>query len=202
MTNPLLSRAAAADSITAKIRAIEACRSTIASADFGAAIKTILECTGAVIVSGIGKSGHIGGKIAATLRSTGTRAAFLHPAEAAHGDMGMIAEDDVLLILSNSGETDELAPVVEFALAWHIPIIVLTANPAARLAQAADMVMSYSIDCEGCPVERAPMASTMAQLTIGDALAAGLMIERGFTAEDFERLHHGGYLGRRAREAA
>lgn len=200
--NPHLSRAAAIDSLTAKVEAIKACRETIASSAFGVAILTMLDCRGQIIVAGIGKSGHIGRKIAATLQSTGTRAAFLHPAEAAHGDMGMIGDSDVILMLSNSGETDELGPIVAFSGAAGIPVIILTSRPGARLAQAADIVLSYSIASEGCPVERAPMASTMAQMTIGDALAAGLMVERGFTAEDFARLHHGGYLGRRAREAA
>lgn len=193
---------AAFTSIDAKVEAIAACRNIVASSTFASAVLTILQCDGRVIVTGIGKSGHIARKITATMISTGTEAAFLHPAEAAHGDMGMIGQADVLLMLSNSGETDELIPVMDFAEDLELPVIILTSRPDGLISKRAQMVLAYPCTREGCPVDRAPMASTVAQLALGDAIAAAVMAERGFTASDFAALHHGGYLGRTAKAKA
>jgi arabinose-5-phosphate isomerase len=156
----------------------------------------MLACQGRVIVTGMGKSGHIGAKIAATFQSTGQRACFLDPAAAAHGDMGMIDDLDMILMLSNSGETEEMMAVSVFAEAEMLPVAIITSRPDAVLARRAQIVLAYPRMREGCPIDKAPMASACAQLAIGDAIAARLMIERGFTAEDFTRFHHGGYLGR------
>jgi arabinose-5-phosphate isomerase len=155
-----------------------------------------------VIVTGMGKCSHIGRKIAATLQSTGQPAAFLHPGEALHGDLGMIARGDVVLALSNSGETDEVRHVARYAAALGCRLIVVTSAPASPLAQIADHVLPISAGDEGCPIGRAPMASAASMLALGDALAAELMVLRGFTEADFLTLHHGGYLGRTLREVA
>lgn len=195
-------REAALASIDAKIDALAQCRELVSSTRFMSASLTIEHCAGRIIVTGIGKSGHIARKIASTLMSTGTPAAFLHPAEAMHGDVGMIRPGDVVLMLSNSGETDELEPVMDFAIDGRCPVIIITSRPEARLSQRAHVVLAMPRLPEGCPVERAPMASTATQMAIGDALAAAVMAARGFTAEDFARFHHGGYLGRQARAVA
>ncbi len=157
----------------------------------------MLCCTGRIVVLGMGKSGHIGGKIAATLASTGTPAFFVHPAEASHGDMGMITAQDVVVALSNSGETDEILTLLPLIKRQGVPLIALTGNPDSTLAQTADVHIDVSVLQEACPLGLAPTSSTTATLAMGDALAVALLEARGFTAEDFARSHPGGRLGRR-----
>jgi arabinose-5-phosphate isomerase len=157
----------------------------------------MLACKGRVVVIGMGKSGHIGSKIAATLASTGTPAFFVHPGEANHGDMGMITPQDVVLCLSNSGTTDELLNLIPFLKRLNIPLIAMTGNPNSPLAQAADFHLDVSVTQEACPLGLAPTASTTAALAMGDALAVALLDARGFTAEDFAFSHPAGQLGRR-----
>jgi arabinose-5-phosphate isomerase len=163
---------------------------------FARAVELLLACRGKVVVTGIGKAGLVGRKIAATLASTGTTAVFLHAAEASHGDAGTIARGDVLLALSNSGETEVLGllPVVR---RFGVPIVAITGNADSSLARGADVVLDVSVGDEGCPLGLAPMASTTTMMAIGDALAAVLLEERGFTEADFAILHPGGALGRR-----
>ncbi|HOB60535.1 MAG TPA: KpsF/GutQ family sugar-phosphate isomerase [Candidatus Competibacteraceae bacterium] len=164
---------------------------------FVSACKLMLHCQGRIVVLGIGKSGHVGGKIAATLASTGTPAFFVHPAEASHGDMGMITAQDVVVALSNSGETDEILTLLPLIKRLAVPLIALTGNPESTLAQTADVHIDVSVAQEACPLGLAPTASTTATLAMGDALAVALLEVRGFTAEDFARSHPGGRLGRR-----
>ena len=164
---------------------------------FVEAVELILNCRGRVVVSGIGKSGHVGRKLAATLASTGTPAFFVHPAEASHGDLGMITPDDVVLMLSNSGETDELVSLTPHLKREGARLIALTGNEQSSLAQAADVHLDAAVDAEACPLGLAPTASTTAALALGDALALALLDARGFSAEDFARAHPGGALGRR-----
>ena len=164
---------------------------------FARACRLLLACRGRVVVSGMGKSGHVGAKIAATLASTGTPAFFLHPAEAGHGDIGMITRDDLLLAISNSGETEEILTLVPFIKRLGVPLIALTGNAQASLARAADVHLDVSVPAEACPLNLAPTASTTATLAMGDALAVALLKLRGFTEEDFARSHPGGALGRR-----
>jgi len=164
---------------------------------FTAAVSLVLESRGRVIVSGIGKSGHVARKIAATLSSTGTPAYFVHPAEASHGDLGMITRDDVLLALSNSGESEELVFIVPILKRQGAKLIALTGNPESTLAQQADVHLNTAVAQEACPLNLAPTASTTATLALGDALAVALLDARGFGPEDFARSHPGGALGRR-----
>jgi arabinose-5-phosphate isomerase len=164
---------------------------------FVRACRTMLACRGRVVVSGMGKSGHIAGKIAATLASTGTPAFFLHPAEAGHGDLGMITREDLLLALSNSGETGEILTLVPVLKRMGVPLVALTGNPDSALARAADVHIDVSVPAEACPLNLAPTASTTASLAMGDALAVVLLRLRGFTEQDFARSHPGGSLGRR-----
>ena len=164
---------------------------------FARACELMLACSGRIVVLGIGKSGHIGGKIAATLASTGTPGFFVHPAEASHGDMGMITTQDVVVALSNSGETDEILTLLPLIKRLGVPLIALTGNPASTLATTADVHLDVSVSQEACPLGLAPTASTTATLAMGDALAVALLEARGFTAEDFARSHPGGRLGRR-----
>ncbi|MDR2000112.1 MAG: KpsF/GutQ family sugar-phosphate isomerase [Zoogloeaceae bacterium] len=166
-------------------------------AEFERAVDLILACRGRVIVSGIGKSGHIARKIAATLASTGTPAFFVHAAEAVHGDLGMIACDDVLIALSNSGENDELLTIVPLIKRQGGRLIAMTGNAASSLAKEADAHLDARVDEEACPLNLAPTASTTAALALGDALAVALLDARGFDAEDFARSHPGGVLGRK-----
>lgn len=165
--------------------------------DFTRACQVLLACRGRVVVSGMGKSGHIGRKIAATLASTGTPSFFVHPGEASHGDLGMITPDDVVIALSNSGETDELLMIVPTIRRQGVPLIALTGNPGSTLARLADVHVDVSVSEEACPLGLAPTASTTAALVMGDALAVALLEARGFTAEDFARSHPAGSLGRR-----
>jgi arabinose-5-phosphate isomerase len=164
---------------------------------FVQACQLLLACTGRVVVSGMGKSGHIGTKIAATLASTGTPAFFVHPGEASHGDIGMITAHDVVLALSNSGETDELVTILPIIKRLDVPLIALTGRADSTLARAATVVLDVSVATEACPLNLAPTASTTATLAMGDALAVAVLEARGFTPEDFARSHPAGSLGRK-----
>ena len=164
---------------------------------FYQACEYMLQCKGRIVVTGMGKSGHIGGKIAATLASTGTPAFFVHPGEASHGDLGMITPQDVVLALSNSGETDEILTILPLIKRLGVPLIALTGNPASRLAIEADVHLDVSVEKEACPLGLAPTSSTTATLVMGDALAVSLLESRGFTADDFALSHPGGRLGKR-----
>ncbi|GBC98495.1 Arabinose 5-phosphate isomerase KdsD [bacterium HR17] len=164
---------------------------------FEHAVAMLLSCQGHVIVTGMGKSGAIGKKIAATLSSTGTPALFLHPAEGVHGDLGVVTARDVVLMLSYSGETDELLTILPALKRLGVPLIVLTGNLRSTLAKAADVVLDVSVEREACPLNLAPTASAVAMMAMGDALALAAMKARRFTPEDFARLHPGGALGRR-----
>ncbi|MDI3262038.1 MAG: KpsF/GutQ family sugar-phosphate isomerase [Fulvimonas sp.] len=164
---------------------------------FVAACRLILACQGRVVVTGMGKSGHIGRKVAATLASTGTPAFFVHPGEASHGDLGMILPQDVVLALSTSGETDEVLFILPSIKRQGIPLVAITGNPRSSLARQADVHLDASTSTEACPLGLAPTASTTAALVMGDALAIALLEARGFTAEDFARSHPAGSLGRR-----
>ena len=164
---------------------------------FAAACERMLACRGRIVVLGMGKSGHIAGKIAATLASTGSPAFFVHPGEASHGDLGMIVSGDLVLALSNSGETEELLVLVPLIKRLGVPLIAMTGNPRSRLAQAAEVNLDVSVVQEACPLGLAPTASTTAALAMGDALAVALLESRGFTREDFARSHPAGTLGRR-----
>ena len=166
-------------------------------ADFESACRMLLACTGRVVVSGVGKSGHVGGKIAATLASTGTPAFFLHAAEASHGDLGMVAKGDVVLVISYSGETAELLTILPLFKRMGAPLIAMTGNLQSTLAREADAHLDISVPAEACPLNLAPTASTTATLAMGDALAVALLKHRGFTEADFARSHPGGALGRR-----
>jgi len=167
------------------------------NADFIKACELILSCKGRVVVVGMGKSGHIGNKIAATLASTGTPSFFVHPAEASHGDMGMITKDDIVLALSNSGSTAEIVTLLPLIKRLGIRLISMTGNPDSPLAKAADVNLDARVSQEACPLNLAPTSSTTASLVLGDALAIALLEARGFTAEDFAFSHPGGALGRR-----
>ena len=166
-------------------------------ARFAAACRLCLACTGRIVVTGMGKSGHVGGKIAATLASTGSPSFFLHPAEASHGDLGMITRTDLALAISNSGETPEVLTLLPHLSRLGVPLIAMTGNPGSTLARAAAVNLDISVPEEACPLGLAPTASTTAALVMGDALAVALLEARGFTAEDFARSHPAGSLGRR-----
>jgi len=182
--------------LTIEAEAVAALSGRLGAA-FARACRVMLGCRGRVVVSGMGKSGHVGAKIAATLASTGTPAFFLHPAEAGHGDIGTITRDDVVLAISNSGETEEILTLVPFIKRLGVPLLALTGNAQASLARAADVHLDISVPAEACPLNLAPTASTTATLAMGDALAVALLKLRGFTEEDFARSHPGGTLGRR-----
>jgi len=177
----------------------EAVRALIERVDdnFISACRHMLACSGRIVVVGMGKSGHIGGKIAATFASTGSPAFFVHPGEASHGDLGMITATDVVLAISNSGETDEILTILPLIKRLDVALITLTGNPASRMARAATVNIDISVEKEACPLGLAPTSSTTATLAMGDALAVSLLEARGFTAEDFARSHPGGRLGRR-----
>ena len=187
----------------AGLEALRAAMDGPLGAAFERAVETIGGSGGRVIVTGMGKSGHVGRKIAATLASTGTPAYFVHPAEASHGDLGMIADDDVVLALSWSGEAPELADVVAYARRWGIPLVAITSRATGALATGADIPLVLPVMPEACPNGLAPTTSTTMQMAIGDALAVALLSRRGFSAHDFRRFHPGGKLGsqlRRVRE--
>jgi len=167
------------------------------NSEFQKAVETILKCRGRVIVTGIGKSGIIGKKIAATLNSTGTAALFLHPVEGLHGDLGLVRRDDVVIAITKSGETEELQQLFPLFKRLGVPIISLTGSPGSQTAEKSDVVIDVSVDEEACPNNLVPTSSTTAALVMGDALAIALLEERHFSAEDFALLHPGGYLGKR-----
>jgi arabinose-5-phosphate isomerase len=164
---------------------------------FAEAVNRVLACQGRVVVTGMGKSGHVGRKIAATLASTGTPALFMHPAEASHGDLGMVTPADVVLAISNSGESDELNVILPVLKRQGITLLAMTGRAGSSLARHADVVLDSGVDEEACPLNLAPTASTTAQMALGDALAVTLLELRGFGQEDFARSHPGGALGRR-----
>jgi arabinose-5-phosphate isomerase len=199
LSNPLLDANALVRSAQAVIAteacAISALRDRI-DANFLRACQLMFECPGRVIVSGMGKSGHIARKIAATLASTGTPAFFVHPGEASHGDLGMITSKDVVLALSNSGETDELLTILPLIKRQGIPLVAMSGNNGSSLARLADVHLDTSVPAEACPLGLAPTSSTTAALVMGDALAIALLEARGFTDEDFARSHPAGSLGR------
>ena len=192
---------ASALELARRVLAIEAdaVRALIARLDerFLAAVSLILGCKGRVIVSGIGKSGHIARKIASTLSSTGTPSHFVHPAEASHGDLGMVLRDDVFIGISYSGESDELLQIVPLVKRQGAKLIVIAGSAASTLARAADIYLDAAVEQEACPLNLSPTASTTAALALGDALAVALLDARGFSADDFARSHPGGTLGRK-----
>ena len=164
---------------------------------FVAAVQAMLACRGRVVVMGMGKSGHVGRKVAATLASTGTPAFFVHPAEASHGDLGMVTPDDIVLAISNSGESDEIGAILPAIKRLGVKLVAITGGADSSLARHADVVVSSAVDQEACPLNLAPTASTTAQMALGDALAVALLDARGFREEDFARSHPGGSLGRK-----
>ena len=164
---------------------------------FGRAVQAILAVRGRVVVTGMGKSGHIGRKMAATLASTGTPAMFVHPAEASHGDLGMIKSIDLVIAISNGGESDEITTILPVLKRQGVPLVAMTGNPASTLARHADILLDCGVEKEACPLNLAPTASTTAQVAMGDALAVALLDARGFRPEDFARSHPGGALGRK-----
>lgn len=177
-------------------RAVSALASRI-DANFAKACALLFKCKGRIVVIGMGKSGHIGGKIAATLASTGSPAFFVHPGEASHGDLGMITPQDTVLAISNSGETQEILTIIPLIKRLNVPLIAMSGNTASTLAIESDVNLDISVEQEACPLGLAPTSSTTATLVMGDALAIALLEARGFTEEDFARSHPGGSLGRR-----
>jgi arabinose-5-phosphate isomerase len=188
--------ALASEVLEIEARAVDGLRARLDDA-FVAACRLCLDTPGRIVVTGMGKSGHISGKIAATLASTGTPAFFMHPGEASHGDLGMITNQDVLLAVSNSGETEEIITILPLVKRMGAPLITMTGNPGSTLAEAADVHLDVSVAEEACPLNLAPTASTTATLAMGDALAVALLKLRGFTAEDFALSHPSGSLGKR-----
>lgn len=182
--------------INTEIEAISALRNRIDDA-FVDACQHLLQCEGRIVVIGMGKSGHIAGKLASTLASTGSPAFYVNPAEASHGDLGMFTDKDVVLALSNSGETSEILTILPLIKRLGVPLIVMTGKPHSTLAENATAYLDISVDKEACPLGLAPTSSTTAALVMGDALAIALLEARGFTAEDFALSHPGGTLGRR-----
>lgn len=194
--NPDQALQLARETLDIEAQALMALKSRL-DARFSQAVQMMLTVQGRVVVTGMGKSGHIGSKIAATLASTGTPAMFVHPGEASHGDLGMIKPVDVVLAISNSGESDELVAILPVLKRLGVPLIAMTGGMRSALAQHADVVLDSSVSKEACPLNLAPTASTTTQLALGDALAVALLDARGFKAEDFARSHPGGALGRR-----
>ncbi len=183
--------------ITAERDAVSELLSRLDTQSLDIACELLLNCKGRIVVTGMGKSGHIGNKIAATMASTGSPSFFVHPAEAAHGDMGMITPNDVVIALSNSGESSEIITLLPLIKRLNIPLISLTGNDNSSLAQAADSHLNVGVSKEACPLDLAPSSSTTVALVMGDALAIALLEARGFTAEEFAFSHPGGSLGRR-----
>lgn len=182
--------------INTEIQALQALPERL-NDDFTKACECILNSTGRIIVTGMGKSGHIANKIAATLASTGTPAFFVHPGEASHGDLGMITSEDIVIALSNSGSSEEILSILPVLKRLGVTVISLTGNPKSELATASNYHLDISVDKEACPLNLAPTSSTTASLVMGDALAVALLDARGFTEEDFARSHPGGRLGKR-----
>ena len=193
---PLHVRELAERTLDIEVLALQAARGHIDD-DFFKAVQIILSRSGRVVVAGMGKSGHVGRKIAATLASTGTPALFMHPAEASHGDLGMITPADVFLALSNSGESEELNIILPVIKRLGVPTIAITGRRESSLGRMADAVLNCAVPAEACPLNLAPTASTTTQMALGDALAVALLDARGFQADDFARSHPGGSLGRR-----
>jgi arabinose-5-phosphate isomerase len=193
--------AAGRRTLALEARALDALAETLDGA-FGAAVACLEAVSGRVIVSGMGKSGHIGRKIAATLASTGTAAFFVHPGEASHGDLGMITQGDAVIALSNSGETAEMSDIVAYTRRFAIPLIAMTGRGGSALAQAADIALVLPAMEEACPHGLAPTTSTTMSLALGDALAVALLERKGFTASDFKLFHPGGKLGRQLMKVA
>jgi arabinose-5-phosphate isomerase len=190
----------ACDTLQIEADALLAMKNRLSAAtddSFPDAVSLLLQCSSRVVVSGIGKSGHVARKIAATLASTGTPALFVHAAEALHGDLGMITENDAVVAISNSGEAAEFLAIIPIIRRMGAKLIAITGNPSSRLAKLADIHLDASVDKEACPLNLAPTASTTAALALGDALAVALLDARGFREEDFARSHPGGALGRR-----
>ncbi len=190
----------ARDTLTIEAAALHTMRDRLEGSNADALVRAVdllHDCKGRIVVSGIGKSGHIARKIAATFASTGSPAFFVHPAEASHGDLGMVTRDDVFVALSNSGETDELLTIVPIVKRTGAKLIALTGAPHSSLAKLADAHLDTSVEKEACPLNLAPTTSTTAALAMGDALAVALLDARGFQAEDFQRSHPGGRLGRK-----
>ncbi|MCW5671898.1 MAG: KpsF/GutQ family sugar-phosphate isomerase [Hydrogenophaga sp.] len=194
--DPARALALAQETLSIEAQAVTAVARRL-DASFARAIELVLGIPGRVVVMGMGKSGHIGRKIAATLASTGTPAMFVHPAEASHGDLGMITSADVVLGISNSGESEELTAILPLIKRMGVPLLAITGRPDSTLGRHADVVLDASVDKEACPHNLAPTASTTAQLALGDALAVALLDARGFKADDFARSHPGGALGRK-----
>ena len=186
----------AAEVLAIEARAIDTLRSRL-NGDFVAACELCLQVQGRIVVTGMGKSGHVSNKIAATLASTGSPAFFMHPAEASHGDLGMITSQDLLLAISYSGETNEVVTILPVVKRIGAKLLSITGNPKSTMARAADVHLDISVSEEACPLNLAPTASTTATLAMGDALAVALLKSRGFTAEDFARSHPSGSLGKR-----
>ncbi|MGH8498805.1 MAG: KpsF/GutQ family sugar-phosphate isomerase, partial [Methylococcales bacterium] len=182
--------------IEIETRAVAALKDRI-NDDFVKACRRLLNCRGRIVVTGMGKSGHIGGKIAATLASTGSPAFFVHPGEAGHGDLGMITREDTVLALSNSGETPEILTILPMIKRLGIPLVAMTGNRESTLAREASVHLDVQVLQEACPLGLAPTSSTTAALVMGDALAVSLLKSRGFTRDDFARSHPGGNLGKR-----
>jgi arabinose-5-phosphate isomerase len=194
--DPARALAAAKDALVVETDALTAIANRL-EPSFAAVVQAVLSCHGRVVVMGMGKSGHVGNKIAATLASTGTPAFFVHPAEASHGDLGMITAGDVVLAISNSGESDEFNAILPVIKRMGIVLIALTGRSDSSLARHADHVINSRVDKEACPLNLAPTASTTAQMALGDALAIALLDARGFKPADFARSHPGGALGRK-----
>ena len=195
-TSPKDLLALAAEVLEIESRAVDQLKSRLDDS-FTAACQVCLDTVGRVVVTGMGKSGHIGGKIAATLASTGTPSFFMHPAEASHGDLGMITASDTLLAISYSGETQEIVTILPLVKRMGAKLISMTGKPGSTLANAADVHLDVSVSVEACPLNLAPTASTTATLAMGDAMAVALLKKRGFTEEDFARSHPSGSLGKR-----
>jgi arabinose-5-phosphate isomerase len=192
--------ASAARTLQLETEGLSALKAALASDlidSFAAAVEVLRACRGRVIVTGMGKSGHVGLKVAATLSSTGTPSYFVHPSEASHGDLGMITRDDVIVAFSWSGETVELGNIVSYSRRFAVPLIAVTSNPRSTLAEAAELVLAMPQAKEACPHGLAPTTSTVMQLALGDCLAMALLDSKGFTARDFKALHPGGQLGAR-----
>lgn len=186
----------ARSTLAIEVQALQAMSARLDDA-FSQVVRKILQLPGRVVVMGMGKSGHVGRKLAATLASTGTPAFFVHPAEASHGDLGMVTAQDLVLALSNSGETDEITSLLTALKRQGVALVAMTGGVASSLARHADWVLDTSVEREACPLNLAPTASTTAQMALGDALAMALLDARGFRAEDFARSHPGGSLGRK-----
>jgi arabinose-5-phosphate isomerase len=196
--DPQRALALAAQTFDIEARALLVLKERVQRDDaFARAVRLMLDCRGRVVVMGMGKSGHVGRKIAATLASTGTPAMFVHPAEAGHGDLGMVTAGDVVLALSNSGESDELNLILPVLKRLQVPLVAMTGRAESTLGRHAEVVLDSAVEAEACPLNLAPTASTTAQMAFGDALAVALLDARGFKEEDFARSHPGGALGRK-----